>query len=329
MSSPSSCVIRLLAPSSPPTDMLVARRGVQRLQAAGCEVQQVEVLDRRQQRFAGSDAERAADINRLATLDVLPDVALAVRGGYGISRLLDALDYPALAERLRGQGLPLVGYSDFTALQMALYSRAGVVSLGGPMLVDFGAADPSAFSWHGFWSTLSRPQVQLRWSPGAASDPVPAVSGPLWGGNLAMLCSLLGTPYVPLVEGGLLFLEDVGEAPYRIERLLYQLLWSGLLARQQVVILGDFTDSAGGPQDRGYDLTEALAQFRRHCPVPVIDGLPFGHDRDKATLPFGVPARLVGDGAEAVLDFGGHPHLARPFEPALPPSAAAEQAQTR
>ncbi|MHC1480161.1 LD-carboxypeptidase [Frateuria aurantia] len=326
MSTSQAPVIRLLAPSSVPADLGAARRGVLRLQTLGCEVQEVAVLDRQMQRFAGTDAERAADINRLATLDVLPDLALAVRGGYGAGRLLAELDYPALAERLRGGALPLIGYSDFTALQMALYTRSGVVSLAGPMLTDFGAAPPSAFTWHRFWSTLSQPRVELQWQPGPESAEAVACEGRLWGGNLAMLCSLSGTPYFPSIDDGLLFLEDIGEAPYRVERLLYQLLWSGVLARQQAVILGDFTDCAGGPRDLGYDLAEALQQFRRQCPVPVIDGLPFGHGRDKATLPFGVTARLEAAGDRAVLRFAGHPRLRQPFEPSLPAASPAEVA---
>lgn len=323
MSHSTAPVIRLLAPSSVPADPALPRRGVCRLRALGCQLQQTGVLERRMQRFAGTDAERAADLNQLARLDTLPDLALAVRGGYGATRLLGALDYPALAERLRGRGLPLVGYSDFTALQMALYSRAGLPSLGGPMLTDLGAADPSAFTWHQFWTTLSRPGVELRW-PSREGGDGRIREGLLWGGNLAMLCSLLGTPYFPAIDDGLLFLEDVGEAPYRIERLLYHLLWSGVLARQQAVILGDFTDSGGGPRDLGYDLPAALSQFRQVCPVPVIQGLPFGHGPDKATLPFGVPARLATEAAETVLSFEGHPRLTRPFAPPLPGAEPAE-----
>lgn len=318
MSSSFPPVIHLLAPSSVPADLGVARRGVQRLQQLGCDVRHAGVLERTMQRFAGSDLERAADINQLATSAELPDLALAVRGGYGASRLLAMLDYPALAERLRAQCLPLVGYSDFTALQMALYSQAGLITLGGPMLTDFGAATPSIFSWERFWAALSQVQPELAWRP--VSQPAAGLDlqGPLWGGNLAMLCSLLGTPYFPAIEDGLLFLEDVGEAPYRIERLLYQLLWSGVLDRQQAVILGDFTDCSGGLRDQGYGLSDALAQFRRHCPIPVIDGLPFGHDRDKTTLPFGAPGHLWTAGDQVCLSFHGHPRLARPFAPPLP-----------
>src|SRR3984957_19538408 len=124
--------VRLIAPSGYPHDRAAMTRGVARLRDAGCVVSGLEVLDRNEQRYAGSDAERAADINALATLPSLPDIALAIRGGYGATRLLEYLHYDALRERLADHGTVLVGHSDFTALQMALFARSGLVTFGGP-----------------------------------------------------------------------------------------------------------------------------------------------------------------------------------------------------
>ncbi|MGP1664922.1 MAG: LD-carboxypeptidase, partial [Rhodanobacter sp.] len=120
--------IRLIAPSGYPHDRAAMARGVERLQAAGCAVSGQDVLDRNEQRYAGSDIERAADLNTLATLDQLPDIALAIRGGYGATRLLADLNYGALRERLSGSHTLLVGYSDFTAVQLALYAQSGLCS---------------------------------------------------------------------------------------------------------------------------------------------------------------------------------------------------------
>jgi muramoyltetrapeptide carboxypeptidase len=312
----SSCRVRLIAPSGYPHDRDAMTRGVARLREAGCAVDGVEVLGRTEQRYAGSDAQRVADINALATLEALPDVTLSIRGGYGATRLLEHLHYDALRQRLGGQPMVLVGHSDFTALQMALYAKAGLVSFGGPMLgPDFGAVELSPLTWRHFWRTISAPQGNASWDCGEAGEL--DVEGLLWGGNLAMLCSLLQTPYFPRIEGGILFVEDVGEPPFRIERLLYQLHLSGVLGRQRALILADFTQCRPAAYDNGYDLTDGFAQIRRIAGIPVLSGMPFGHDPDKFTLPFGVPARLRVMGRRASLNFQGYPHLRQAHEPAI------------
>jgi muramoyltetrapeptide carboxypeptidase len=300
--------VRLIAPSGYPHDRDAMARGLDRLREAGCTVEGEGVLERTELRYAGSDDQRVADLNALAGEDALPDIVLAIRGGYGATRLLEGLRYDALRERLAGAPTVLVGHSDFTALQMALYAKSGLCSFGGPMLgPDFGAETLSPLTLPHFWRTVRAPASQAAWRTGSAETL--EVEGPLWGGNLAVLCSLFGTPYFPRIDGGILFVEDVGEAPYRIERLLYQLHLSGVLGRQRALVLGDFTQCRPTPYDYGYGLPEGFAQIRRMAGIPVLDGLPFGHEPDKFTLPFGVPARLRAAGGEAVLSFSGYPHL--------------------
>jgi muramoyltetrapeptide carboxypeptidase len=311
-----SCRVRLIAPSGYPHNRDAMTRGVERLRGAGCEVDGLDVLDRTELRYAGSDAQRLADINALATFDTLPDIVLAIRGGYGATRLLEGVRYGALRERLAGQPIAIVGHSDFTALQMALYAKSGVVTFGGPMLgPDFGPPQLSPLTWRHFWRTLSAPHGNASWDCGDAIEC--DVQGPLWGGNLAMICSLLQTPYFPNIEGGILFIEDVGEPPFRIERLLYHLHLSGVLGRQRALILGDFTQCRPTSYDNGYDLADGFAQIRRIAGIPVLSGMPFGHDADKFTLPFGVPGRLRVVGRRASLDFSGYPHLRQPLEPPM------------
>ena len=307
----SDTAIRLIAPSGYPHDRAAMARGVARLREAGCELDGLEVLDRSEQRYAGSDAERAADLNALATRDELPDIALAIRGGYGATRLLTQLHYDALRERLGGSHAVLVGHSDFTALQLALYAKSGLCTFSGPMLgADFGAEALSEFTWRHFWDTVRAPSAQVEWATtsGLELD----VEGPLWGGNLAVLCSLIGTPYFPAIEGGILFVEDVGEPPFRIERMLYQLHLSGVLGRQRALLLGNFSQCRPSGYDNGYGLADSFAQIRRASAMPVIDGLPTGHEPDKFTLPFGVPARLKVAGDTAQLSFSDYPHLPPP-----------------
>jgi muramoyltetrapeptide carboxypeptidase len=136
-----------------------------------------------------------------------------------------------------------------------------------------------------------------------------AVEGPLWGGNLAVLCSLLGTPYFPVIDDGILYVEDVGEPPFRIERMLYQLHLSGVLGRQRALLLGDFSQCRSSTYDNGYGLADSFAQIRAVTRVPLITGMPMGHEPDKFTLPFGVPARLHVAAGRAQLHCGGYPHL--------------------
>jgi muramoyltetrapeptide carboxypeptidase len=300
--------VRLLAPSGYPHDRDAMTRGVARLRAAGCTVDGLDVLDRVDHRFAGPDEARAADINALATADTLPDIALSVRGGYGATRLLEHLHYDALRERLAGSHTALVGHSDFTAIQMALYAKSGLVTFGGPMLgADFGAPELDALMWEHFWRAVGEPGATARWSTSTATEL--DVEGPLWGGNLAMLCSLIGTPYFPAIDGGILFVEDVGEPPFRIERLLYQLHLSGVLDRQRALVLGHFTHCRPHSYDNGYDTEAAFAQIASVVRIPVIRDLPFGHETNKFTLPFGAPARLRVAGGQARLTFSGHPTL--------------------
>jgi muramoyltetrapeptide carboxypeptidase len=300
--------VRLIAPSGYPHDREAMARGVARLRESGCMLDGLDVLDRTELRYAGSAVERAADLNALAALDALPDIALAIRGGYGATRLLEHLHYEALHERLSGTDTVLVGHSDFTAIQLALHAKSGLVTFGGPMLgPDFGAEYPSALTLPHFWRTVRAAQGGAEWS--SSGEHALDLEGPLWGGNLAMLCSLLGTPYFPRIDGGILFVEDVGEPPFRIERLLYQLHLSGVLGRQRALILGSFTDCRPSAYDNGYGLPEGFAQIRRVAGIPVLDGLPFGHAPDKFTLPFGVPARLHVDGGAARLDFSDYPYL--------------------
>lgn len=302
--------IQLIAPSGWPAEEAV-QRGVERLQRAGYRVLGAERAARRHLRFAGTDAERVADINNLADpARPLPDVVMAVRGGYGAHRLLDHLDYAGLRQRLHGEPCVIVGHSDISAISLALLARTGLITFAGPMLAfDFGGTTVSSFTLDEFWSTLRRPLHAVRW-PTRGSAPLD-VHGTLWGGNLAVLCSLIGSSYLPPIDGGILFVEDVFEPLYRIERLLYQLHLSGILARQRALVLGDFSSYRADEYSAMYNLDAVVTQLRAIAGIPVITGLPFGHCRDKTTLPVGARARLrVQAGGHAELAYTGYPNLA-------------------
>ncbi|VVE08361.1 muramoyltetrapeptide carboxypeptidase [Pandoraea nosoerga] len=304
-------LVELIAPSGYAPNAEVAERGVQMLERLGYNVSNREALARRYLRFAGTDAERVAEINQLARGDrPLPDIVLAVRGGYGAVHLLDHLDYEGLHRRLSGTPVAIVGHSDFTALQLALLSQAHLTTFAGPMLLaDFGAETPSDFTLGQFRSVLSAPSHSVGWTGDGASGDID-VAGPLWGGNLAMVCSLIGTRYLPRVEGGVLFVEDVNEPPYRVERMIYQLHQTGILARQRALVLGDFSEYRVSDYDNGYDMAAMIENVRRVVGIPIVTDMPFGHCRDKLTLPVGGQARLQTAGAQVTLTLTGYPYIA-------------------
>lgn len=298
--------LRLLAPSGYCHNQEAAARGVARLRAAGHNIQCTDVIQRRWQRFAGDDASRLADINQLAH-GPLPDIALAVRGGYGATRLLPQIDYPALKAHLQQRPFVLCGHSDFTALQMALLRHCDLVSFSGPMLAgNFGAQTVSSFTCQHFWNLITQPEYELTWSTPAADF---QGEGTLWGGNIAMLTSLVGTTWLPAIKDGILVIEDVNEHPFRIERMLLQLHHAGLLAQQKAIVAGSFTGAELSEYDNGYHLGEVWEMITALTGVPVIPGLAFGHDSDTVTLPLGAKGQLSVQQGKALLHLSGYPWL--------------------
>jgi len=303
-----SRTIDLVAPSGYPHDPAAVERALGRLRREGHRLENVDATRRRFQRFGGTDAERAADLNRLADASrPLPDIVLAVRGGYGASRILHGLDYLGL-RRLADQPVAIVGHSDFTAIQCALFAHAGVKSFGGPMFAgDFGAEQTSSFTMQHFWNAISHSSFTVA-SKAPQRQTVDA-TGMLWGGNLAILASLVGTPYMPPIEGGILYIEDVNEHPFRIERMIYQLHQSGMLGRQQAIVMGEFSGGRLSDYDNGYSLDAMIEQVRSVIGIPVVTGLQFGHVENLLTLPFGATAHLVATERGFTLKLSDYPHL--------------------
>jgi muramoyltetrapeptide carboxypeptidase len=286
--------IGLYGPAGFSTDPAAIDRAIARLEADGHRVIVDPTTRSRWQRFAAPDDERLAAVMRMAH-DPRVELAIAVRGGYGWTRLLDRLDFTAIA----ASGTRWLGHSDFTAFQLAALATSGTVTFAGPMAAyDFGAETPSSFTMTHCWDALERAETTIAC---ALDGPALEAEGMLWGGNLAMIAHLAGTRYLPQVDGGILFLEDIGEHPYRIERMLYQLHYVGILARQRAIVLGSFNGYELGANDNGYDFAAAVEQARTRFGVPIYTGLPFGHCPDKLTLPHGGRCRLRVVAGEAVL----------------------------
>lgn len=278
------------------------RLAARRLQGLGFSVTVDEAALARHQRFAGDDDTRLAAIHRVAL--AAPSVALAVRGGYGCTRLLDRIDWPLLARSVE-QGTRWVGFSDLTALQLGLLAHSGHESWAGPTAVEsFGRTEAEGgvdeVTRDCFVEAMSGELEAVGFRTEAGFDGLTA-AGKLWGGNLAMVCSMLGTPHWPRISGGVLFLEDVGEHPYRVERCLLQLHQAGVLARQKAVLLGHFSEWKKSPLDRGYSLKTVVAHLRSVSSTPVLTGLPFGHLHPRVCLPVGRRVQLAVQGRDAFI----------------------------
>ncbi|OZA13137.1 MAG: LD-carboxypeptidase [Polynucleobacter sp. 24-46-87] len=303
--------IHLIAPSGASLDTRSPLAGIEWLQKQGIEVLNAACVDRVEQRFAGTDAERLAEINQLANLS--PEIpVVAMRGGYGLHRLLPDIQWDAIAKAIKS-GLQICGHSDFTVFQLGLLAKTGAVTLAGPMLnFDFACQGeqgegvaPNTFMWTHFQKAIHERKLDYTIKANQAflkNSAAGQASGMLWGGNLTVLAGLVGTPYLPSKEqtqGGILFLEDVNEHPYRIERMLMQLLDAGILANQSAILLGGFSAYRLYDNDRGYTLDSAIEAIRKRLPdsIPILTGLPFGHQAEKLTLPVGAQAHIQYDGS--------------------------------
>jgi muramoyltetrapeptide carboxypeptidase len=290
--------LRTFSPSGVVAQRAVLRTAERRLAALGFAVTRDEAAIARHQRFAGPDDVRLDALHR--TADAAPSVALATRGGYGLTRLLGRLDWPRLARSVEA-GTRWVGASDVTALHLALLAHTGAGSWAGPMAVDdFGGTQTDEVTTGCFVEAMSGELEAVGFRTGEGLDGL-QLKGTLWGGNLTVLCALIGTPHLPRVRGGILFVEDVNEHPYRVERQLLQLAQCGVLERQKALLVGAVSGWKASPLDRGYGLRAALDAVRAQCGIPVLTGLPFGHVPTKVTLPVGRRVELVVQGRNALL----------------------------
>lgn len=304
--------IYVYSPSSAVRDRAAARRGIARLKALGHEVEVDQDAFATHMRFAGDDATRIAAIHRAAASGA--DIALITRGGYGLTRLLPAIKWRAIARAVE-RGTQFVGLSDFTAFQSAALAQTGTVTWAGPALgEDFGVegeADDIMLACfddlvlgQGEGTGWQLPKPELR-------ERAFRAEGQLWGGNLSVLCSLVGTPYLPSAPSGILFIEDVNEHPYRVERMLGQLMLAGVLARQKAIVFGQFNNYRLVPHDKGFKLQTVVDWLRQKVKAPVFTGMPFGHVTTKVLLPVGRQVEFAAEGRDALIFWGhgdGHGH---------------------
>ncbi len=313
--------IYIYSPSGAVRDKAAFKRGIKRLQTLGHEVEvDVDALTSHQ-RFAGDDATRLAAIHRAA--DSGADVALISRGGYGLTRLLPDIRFKKIAKAI-DKGLQFVGMSDFTAFQSALLAKTGAITWAGPALGEgFGVegtpdeimeacfddmlcGQGEGAGWRQARESVANTSKDIATNPKdiRAEGSFDIQDAVLWGGNLTVLTTLLGTPYFPNIKGGILFLEDVAEHPYRVERMLTQLLYAGVFKRQKAVVLGQFTDFKLTPHDRGFNMGTVGQWLRQAIKAPVLTNLPYGHVQTKVLLPVGARTDLSVNSRDALLVWG-------------------------
>lgn len=275
------------------------------VRSLGFEAKAAPNLFSRTHYLAGSDGERASDLNAMfADPDV--DAIFCVRGGYGSGRLLRYLDYDVIAANPK----VIMGYSDITAILNAIYLRTGLVGFHGPIA----GGNFSEYTYDQYLKVLVEPSETTRIGEAPAFEPRPGVvdwdnqltrivpgvaEGPLIGGNLSLVVTLLGTPFEPDFEGALLFLEDVDEPPYSVDRMLTHLWMAGKLEQLTGIVLGKFTDD--DYDSNTFSMEEVLRDRLEPLGIPTLRGVMIGHSEDKTVVPIGVRARLDVDAGSLTL----------------------------
>ena len=295
-------VIGLISPASTPLPAEKIEKGARYLEGLGYRVKLGQHVAAQHGYFAGTDTERLSDLNAMLN-DPQVKAIFAIRGGYGSPRLLPFVDYRAV----RRQPKIVVGFSDITALQLALFRRAGLVTFSGPLPgVEFWRK-PDPYTEEHFWRLLTStrrvgPLVNPRNEP-VRSRVAGCSEGRLLGGNLSLLASGLGTRFNPDYRGAILVLEDVGEHFHRIDRMFTQLRNAGILDQINGLVLGLFTDcKPSDPAKPHLRLPKIFDEVLSWVKTPTIEGFQYGHVPRKLTVPIGLRARLdAGRGTLTVL----------------------------
>ncbi|GAF58663.1 muramoyltetrapeptide carboxypeptidase [Psychrobacter sp. JCM 18902] len=278
---------------------------LERMACAGFNVNNPTITKRQYLRFAGTDSQRASDLQNIATGAIAaPKLLLGVRGGYGAMRILPMIDWLTLGRIMQERGTILAGFSDVTAIQCALLAKGDMSSLAAPMLYsEFGNTKPDQVSCRQFVDALTNPNLAITIQDASltssqlpsvlANNEPKAITGTIWGGNLSVVSALAGSEYLPRIDGGIVFLEDVGEQPYRIERMLYDLYLAGIFKHQQAIVFGALSGTGEDSYDKRYDVATVIHQLHELTGLPIYSGMRFGHIGQKHSFPLGATCQLT------------------------------------
>jgi len=292
-------LIGLVAPASPMKhDRL--EHGIRYLENLGFKINPGKFVYHEHGYLAGRDRERADDINKMFR-DRRVKAIFCIRGGYGTPRLLPLLDYHAI----RANPKIFVGYSDITAIQLAMLRHAGLITFSGPMVAAEMAKGIDPFTEENFWRILMHPEPfgDLVRPAGGHYQIITRgnAAGQLLGGCLSLLACLVGSPYFPNVQGRIFCVEEIGEAPYRLDRMLAQLREAGILKNIGGFVLGQMTDCVPTDNEPSQTIEDLMRDFIKPLKIPAMAGLDYGHVNVKYTLPFGVQAELIARGTQSKL----------------------------
>ena len=299
--------VGIIAPSSPPQDPEAIDRAVEALERFGFIPKLADNVRSRRGFLAGSDRERAADVMQMFTDETVKAI-ICLRGGYGSARLLNLIDYRII----RRHAKIFSGFSDITSLHCAFAKRVNMISMHAPMLNGgLQAEDVPEFTRASFLRTVMEAKppgsiISNYDKTNISTVRCGVAEGRLIGGNLSVLCAAIGTPYEPSFKGKILFLEDVNEQPYRLDRMLTQLLNTGLLRHVAGMAVGVNKDCEDDGKEKVIEeyrqsSADVMAERLQSLGVPVVMGLPFGHVHLNATIPVGANARLDADNGDLMI----------------------------
>jgi muramoyltetrapeptide carboxypeptidase len=297
--------IAIVAPASPPPDPKAVDRAVEALERFGFKPKLGKHIRERHGFLAGGDRDRAADVMEMFA-DKTVKAIMCLRGGYGSSRLLPLLDYDVIRQHAK----IFSGFSDITSLHCALLKKAGLISIHAPMLNNgLQAKEVPEFTRASFFRTVMEPVPSGSITTGFDKKEISILrggvaEGQLIGGNLSVLCATLGTPFAPSFKGSILFIEDIGEKPYRLDRMLTHLSNAGILQQLAGVAVGinrDCEDKDADANEYHQTSADVMKERLSELGVPVVTGLPFGHVHFNATIPVGAQARLDGENGDLII----------------------------
>lgn len=294
-------------------DVKRSKLALNRLINAGFHVYNQDIIYRQFQRFAGTDQERIDDLQNIVKGKVdVPKLLIGLRGGYGAMRLLPYIDWQNLGLKLKDNQTLLVGFSDVCVIQLALLAKGNMSSFSGPMVyTNFGNPKLSLKTVKNFINATTNNTLTINIDNFNINDNV-SISGISWGGNLSILSALVGSEYLPKINEGILFIEDISEQPYKIERMFQTLYLAGILQKQKAIVLGSFkinTNNIIDSYDNNYTLLTVINNIRRIIKIPIFTDFPFGHIDDIVTFPLGVPCIIDSTAKGYSIKFSEYPIL--------------------
>lgn len=285
-------LIGIISPASATNDEKLVENGIKYIESLGYKTIVGKNVGKVRGYLAGTDEERIDDIHQMFG-DKNVKAIFCLRGGYGAFRLLDKIDYKLIQKNPK----IFVGFSEITALQMAFLKKSNLISFAGPMVVPNFSSEIDTFTEERFWrsitSTASRERIQISAKQQLSKIKIGQTTGRLIGGNLSVFSALIGTGYVPELKNKILFLEEIDEPPYKIDRMLNQLKLNNSFKNLNGIILGSFKGCIEQDKNKKtLTLEEVWNDYFESVKIPVIHSFPHGHIKDMVTMPLGIKVRM-------------------------------------